>query len=276
MSDSRDAFLQYGPRREIAARFEAASVAALYHHRPAYSPEVYALLAELAGARGRRVLDAGAGTGRIARELVARGFDVDAVDPSHEMIQVGRGLPHGDDPKLRWIPGRIEEEELSGGYALATAGASFHWFEKDEVLPRLHELLEPGAFLAVVNGDRADHAPWEEAEEAVMIDFVTRMQGKRPEWHRADIEDVRLLEHPLFEPVGERVTAPQAVRQHVDDYIACQHSRATFTHEVMGDLSEPFDQALRAVLTPHADEDGSLGYRNRSRIEWGRPLSAGR
>ena len=271
MSDRQDEYSQYRPRRELGARFEAASVAALYRHRPPYSEEVYALVEDPAGARGRRILDCGAGTGKIARELVARGFEVDAVDPSAEMIRTGRRLSHGEDPKLCWIEGPIEEVALRGGYALAVAGASFHWFDADRVLPRLHDLLEPDAFLAVLDGDGAWQSPWADAEEAVMIDFVTRMQGSRPVWHRVDIEDARILEHPLFGPRGERVTAPASVRQTVEDYIACQHSRATFTHEVMGpELADAFDAALRGVLEDHADS-GWLRYACRTRIEWGRP-----
>ena len=269
MSDRQDEYSQTRLRRELGARFEAASVAALYRHRPAYSQEVYALVENLAGGRGHRVLDCGAGTGKIARNLVARGFEVDAVDPSAEMIRTGRGLPHGEDPKLRWIESPMEEVALPGGYALAVAGASFHWFDADRVLPRLCDLLEPEAFLAVIDGDGAWQSPWANAEEAVMIDFVTRMQGSRPVWHRVDIEDARTLEHPLFELHGERVTAPAAVRQTVEDYIACQHSRATFTHEVMGsELADAFDAALRGVLEDHADS-GWLRYACRTRIEWG-------
>ncbi len=206
---------------------------------------------------------------------MARGLAVDAVDPSAEMIRVGRGLPHGDDPKLHWTLGRVEEAELPGGYALAVAGASFHWFDADRALARLHDLLDPGAFLAVINGDHPWQSPWRDAEEVVMIDFVTRMQGRRPEWNRIEIEDARLLEHPLFEPHGEHVTAPAPVRQTVDDYVACQHSRATFTHEVMGpELADAFDAALRGVVEEYADS-GSITYLCRTRIEWGLCRRAG-
>lgn len=75
----------------------------------------------------RVVLDAGCGTGKVARGLVGELDRVDAVDPSAEMLRIGQGLPGGDDPRLRWICAPIEEAELSGPYGLVVAGASFHY-----------------------------------------------------------------------------------------------------------------------------------------------------
>lgn len=56
---------------------------------------------------------------------------VDAVDPSAEMIAVGRAAPGGDAANLRWIEARLEDVALDPRYGLATAGASFHWMDPD-------------------------------------------------------------------------------------------------------------------------------------------------
>ena len=107
-----------------------------------------------------------------------------------------------------------------------------------------------------------------------MIDFVTQMDGKRPTWVPVDLEEVRLLDNPCFEPKGERVTAPSPFEQSIDDYVACQHSRATFTFDAMGpSLAAEFDEALARALAPHA-HDGQLRYDRRTRLEWGVPQEA--
>src|SRR5262249_50379019 len=63
------------------------SVADAYERgRPEYPPAVAgALAAELQLAPGARVLDLGAGTGKLARALLAAGLDVIAVEPQAEL-----------------------------------------------------------------------------------------------------------------------------------------------------------------------------------------------
>lgn len=48
---------------------------------------------------GTRVLDAGCGTGRVAIELAARGFDVVGLDADPTMLETARAKA----PRLRWI-----------------------------------------------------------------------------------------------------------------------------------------------------------------------------
>ena len=67
------------------------------------------------------------------------------------------------------------------------------------------------------------------------------------------------------------MTAPVSFEQSVEDYLACLHSRATFTLEAMGtQLAREFDTAAAEVLTPHA-RSGRLSFSQRTRIEWGFP-----
>src|SRR5207245_3484851 len=82
--------------------FADSEVAALYRHRPAYPPSVFDILARLV-VEPRRVLDAGAGTGALARGMLDFAIQIDAVDPSAAMISEGRRLLGGDDPRIRWL-----------------------------------------------------------------------------------------------------------------------------------------------------------------------------
>ncbi len=108
-----------------------------------------------------------------------------------------------------------------------------------------------------------------------MIDFVTRMEGRPPNWKRDPIEQRRILRHPRFALQGEVVTRPARVEQTIDSYIACQHSRSIFAPGVMGaQLASEFDAALREVLLPHADGD-QLVYECRTKLEWGSVLPDG-
>lgn len=114
--------------------FGDTDVARVYSHRAPYPAAVFARLRRLLVAPGT-VLDAGAGTGVLARSMVSFAERVDAVDPSEAMIAVGRGLADGEDRRIRWIVGRAEDAPLSPPYGLITCGASLHWMDQDVVLP---------------------------------------------------------------------------------------------------------------------------------------------
>jgi hypothetical protein len=78
-----------------------------------------------------------------------------------------------------------------------------------------------------------------------------------------------LLVHPAFEPLGHRITAPVAFSQSIADYLRCQHSRATWSEDHLGEkASQEFDSAMIAILNRYA-RDGMLTFNVQTRIEWG-------
>ncbi|HEY8862497.1 MAG TPA: class I SAM-dependent methyltransferase, partial [Candidatus Limnocylindria bacterium] len=91
--------------------FRDTDVARAYRQRAPYPEETFAILESLL-VDPRTVLDAGAGTGALARRMLRFAKRVDAVDPSEAMIQEGRQLPGGTDPRLAWIKGTAEDAPL--------------------------------------------------------------------------------------------------------------------------------------------------------------------
>jgi SAM-dependent methyltransferase len=219
----------------------------------------------------RTLLDAGCGPGKLTLGLVDYVDRIDAIDPSDEMLQVARSLAKSKDPKIRWMCARTEDAELQGPYGLIVAGASIHWMDRDRVLPKFCGALSPGAFLAVLAGDAPIDPPWESDATTFMLDFLERREGKRPTWwaNGASLITSPILTHPAFEPVGSLVTQPVQVSQSIEDFLRCEHSRATWSEEILGESgSREFDAGMARILTPHA-ENSVLTYSMQTRVEWG-------
>ncbi len=262
------------PIKSYGAHFAARSVARNYLYRPPYSPEVFETLSGLLPAMPCRVLDAGCGPGKLSLGLLDHAGAIDAVDPSGEMLELARSLPRGRDPKITWMEAKIEDARLSPPYGLIVAGASFHWMDRERTLDLFANVLAPDGVFALLDGDGPVDAPWRDTEREIFSDFIVRLQGERPDFAASDVARLErgFLDHPRFVPAGRKITAPFAVRQTIEDYLACQHSRATWAPEFMGEeMAAEFDGRLAELLGRHA-RDGVLAYSVRTRMEWGKPL----
>ncbi len=256
-------------------RFKYRSACERYRFRPPYAAEVIDTLLALVSGEPRAVLDLGCGPGKLARTLAPHVSRVDAVDFSEAMIEEGRRGIGGNHPAIRWILAPVETAPLDPPYALAVAGASFHWFDPERVLARLRGVLSSRAVFAVLDGDGPWRPPWEDQEIAIMVDFVERITGVRPTWRGTDVATKPLVTSPGFERLGVRITEPVRFEQSLDEYVACLHSRQTFCLEAMGaTLAAEFGAVIRAMLA-HWSEDGRVRFEVRTRIEWGRPAEPG-
>ena len=132
---------------ERARSFE--SVASDYErHRPEYPAAALQWAAERIGLEpGARVLDVGAGTGKLTRGLVALGFDVVAVEPGAPMLAQLRSAV----PEAEAFEGAAESIALpDAGIAAAFAGQAYHWFDRERALPELHRVIRAGGGLALL------------------------------------------------------------------------------------------------------------------------------
>jgi len=248
----------------LGEAFADREVASLYRYRPPYPPSIFAILARIL-VEPRTVLDAGAGTGALARNLVGVATRVDALDPSAAMIAEGRRLPHGDDARLRWILGRAEDGPVNPPYGLITCGASLHWMDHAVVLPRFRALLAPDARLAVTDTENV-HASAAAREESLAV-IVRYSPIKDHVSTRETLDD--LVARGLFVPEGKEAAPPMPVDQSVDEYLALIGSTATLNRAVLGDRAADFERDMRAVFTRHGVDH--VRYDVVSGVVWGRP-----
>ena len=71
--------------------------------------------------------------------------------------------------------------------------------------------------------------------------------------------------------VKGQLTCNTNVTQNIEDYVACQHSRATWSRQSMGTRrSLEFDDDLRSLLQ-HYSSGGDIQYTMTTTLTWGTP-----
>ena len=254
--------------QSLGQAFEHVDVARSYIARPPYPPELYQKLFGLV-ARRRRAVDLGCGPGKIARVLAGQFNRVEAIDPSAAMIAAGRQQDAGAHPNIEWQVSTAEAAPLPGPYDLVTAGASIHWMRHDMIFPRLAAAMHPDGVLAIISGDEVSSAIWAHEWVAFTTEWLQRL-GREPNQQGYDA-DLRSYED--WVDIADSTSFLFSFSQPLDDFIACQHSRATWARAEMGEeLAAVFDEELRALLRPYA-VGGKLRYEVGSSLTWGSPRS---
>jgi SAM-dependent methyltransferase len=122
--------------------------------RPAYSPQLEAVLTEELGLNGTgRLLDGGCGPGILTVRFAYLFEEAVGLDPDAAMLAEGRRL--GEElgiANIRWVQARAEDLPAAapGPYRLITFGQSFHWTDEARVAEVVYDMLEPGGALALI------------------------------------------------------------------------------------------------------------------------------
>lgn len=151
---------------DAARRGFQAGAAAYERGRPGYPGDALRWLAARLDLRPRRtVLDVGAGTGKLTRELVATGATVLAVEPVLAMRAILERLV----PEARALDGTAEALPVEARSVDAiTAAAAFHWFEAPAALAEFARVLRPGGRFALLWNRRRSDEPVHQAIDAII------------------------------------------------------------------------------------------------------------
>jgi ubiquinone/menaquinone biosynthesis C-methylase UbiE len=215
--------------------------------RPEYPAEAVAwIVRELDLREGRKVLDLGAGTGKLTRALVQTGARVTAVEPGEAMLgELRRVLPD-----VEALLGGAEEIPL-GDHSVdaVTVGQAFHWFRQDEAVPELHRVLRPGGAVALVWNSRDQTRPLQRRISELIKSLVPA--GRPPVGHSANA----LEQSDLFGPV-ERHTFPFVHRLDADG-VADRIASVSFVAAAPPDVRAELDRELREAV---AAEGGVVDF----------------
>jgi SAM-dependent methyltransferase len=216
---------------------------------------VVAWLADRLGLRpGTTVVDVGAGTGKLTRDLVPTGARVVAVEPLAEMLeQLAAAVPEADA-----LLGSAEALPLEDGSADAVAAASaFHWFDPDRALPEIHRVLKPGGALATVGNGRDLSDPLQKKIQEIVGPYVPEPGALRG-W-------VAVLEaSPLFGPV-ERFEATHEQRFDADG-LAERMATVSYIARLPEDERAEVLARLRTLGEAQPESPFPFRYRTQARV----------
>ncbi|PRY59824.1 class I SAM-dependent methyltransferase [Glycomyces artemisiae] len=197
------------------------AAAAYAEHRPDYAKA--AVRWALHAAPGPRVLDLGAGTGKLAAVLAAAGVDVVAVEPDESMLAQ---LRH-DLPEVRAHRGSAEAVPLPDDSVDAVlAGNAMHWFDMAAAGPEIARVLAPGGVLAGLWNVLDDGIDWVAGLARTAGPAVVGPRDTPASW-RTETADMHLpaTGAPSFGS-PERAHFPHHQRRTADTLVATLATRA--------------------------------------------------
>lgn len=158
-----------GERAGQATSFGRAA-GAYARHRPDYAEA--AVSWAVAPVRSlSRIVDLGAGTGKLTAMLAELDVDVTAVEPDPAMLdELRQSLPG-----VRALRGTAEAIPLPDNSADAVLCAqAMHWFDMDRALPEIARVLVPGGVLAGLWNSNDDRVEWVAGLQKVIGDTASR------------------------------------------------------------------------------------------------------
>ncbi len=190
------------------------------------------------------VLDLGAGTGKLTRELVPRFARVVAVEPDDAMRAVLEEVVPGTEA----LAGRGDAIPLGDGEVdMVFSAEAFHWFASDESIAEIVRVLRPRGALVILWNIPVEFADMGEEAEAVIEEAFAR--GGEPGLSRVlSGEWRRPVEAAAFEPLREAEAERELVNTR-DEWIANLLSVSSIAHQP-DEQRAAFAERLRELIPP--------------------------
>jgi ubiquinone/menaquinone biosynthesis C-methylase UbiE len=192
----------------------------------------------------RRVLDLGAGTGKLTRLIVDRAAQVIAVDPAPSMLaELSRVLPSVDARV-----GVAEDLPLDDTSVDAVLCAqAWHWVDAARAVPELDRVLDPGGTVGMLWNSRDESEAW----VAALTDLFPRAHGG---WTLAQIAR-------LGAPFGEPEERVVEWSEQIDSDGLCALVSTWSQYLVLGESDrEAMLDRVRELVATHPDLAGAAHW----------------
>ncbi len=226
-----------------------------YDKRADYSDDaIDALLLTMEAVSSGPVADIGAGTGKLTRKLLERGWHVMAVEPNDAMRAYG--IENTRVGNVTWSNGTGEETGLPDrSVGAAFFGSSFNVLNREKALVEVARIVRPEGWFACMWNHRDLNDPHQlEIERIIQTCIPDYHYGTRREDQSAVIE-----ESGLFGEV-KKMEASFVYTLSTADYIDAWRSHATLARQA-GDRFEAIIDAIRSETI--AEQEITVPYTTR-------------
>lgn len=165
--------------------------------RPSYPEAALDCLADECRIRpSSTVVELGAGTGKLTKQLWRRAAKWIAVEPSGPM----RTILEETLPQVDAVDGTAESIPLPDSSCdVVVVAQAFHWFRGVEALAEIKRVLRPQGKLGLIWNVRDDEEPW----VAELSRILSEHEGSAPRYARMDWRRV-FTTTTLFTPLNDR------------------------------------------------------------------------
>jgi SAM-dependent methyltransferase len=188
------------------------------------------------------VVDLGAGTGILSRQLADLGYQVVPVEPDPGMrakLDEAGGAPAAVEGSAEAIP--LPDAAVDA----VVAGQAYHWFDHGKAHPEIARVLRPGGVFGPLWNERDEKVAW--------VAALSEIFDERRGTEGAPQETVHPL-GPLFAPV-ERASFRHSVTHTPETLVELARSRSFYlTAEPAGRAA--VDAAIRDLCATHPDLAG--------------------
>ena len=187
------------------------------------------------------VVDLGAGTGILTRQLVALGHEVIAVEPD-------AGMRAKIATAAEVLDGTAEAIPLPDASVDAViAGQAYHWFDKAGAHPEITRVVRKGGVFGPLWNIRDEETPWVAELSGRIAEDVGDRHG-----HEAAMADADF--GPGFGPV-ERALFTHSTVHTLDSLLDLVHSRSYYL-TADGDQRASIDARVKDLVATHPDLAG--------------------
>lgn len=198
-----------------------------------------------------RVVDGGAGTGKLTRLLAAEGHDVLAVDPDPLMLARLREAV----PGVPTAEGTGESLPLDDASVDAVMFAqSWHWVDRERGVLELARVLRPGGVAGIMWNLRDRDDPF----QAELSEIGTGRMDAAGRYDPA----VTPVDHPAFFTPGEHTDVENNVRLTPDEVALLA---STWSYVALDADVDAILERIRRLAAGYVEPDGRITYRQFTR-----------